>query len=167
MAWNSLSRYFRRPLLEGSRSNTPESVQDEISLEIFNDGWGLTTRWVTFDQHTFRTLKGLLFYPQGDGGLRHGLEVFVQFIDFRKGQEFNNQTLGLTDPCRFFFFWSIILSVQTHICQPLSFAVCHFLFQNPSVVNNLNFADWLFTLFCSALHSLKMHESSPQYDNKD
>lgn len=90
----------------------------------------------------------------------------MQFIDFRKGQEFNNQTLGLTDLSRI-FFWSIILSVQTHISQPLSFAVCQFLFQTLSIVNNLNFAGWLFTLFCSALHSLKMHGSFPQYDNKD
>lgn len=84
----------------------------------------------------------------------------MQFTDFRKGQEFNNQTLGLRDPSRF-FFWSIILNVQTHICQPLSFAVCQFLSQTLSVVNNLNFSGWLFSLFCSALHSLEIHGSFP------
>lgn len=42
-----------------------------------------------------------------------------------------------------------------------------FFFQTLPVVNNLNFAGWLFTLFCSALHSLKMHGSFPWDDNKD
>lgn len=90
----------------------------------------------------------------------------MQFIDFRKGQEFNIQTLGLTDTSRI-FFWSIILNVQTHICQTLSFTVCQFLLQTLSVVNNLNFAGWLLSLFCSALHSLKRHGSFPWEDNKD
>lgn len=85
--------------------------------------------------------------------------LFTYSLVSRRGKNsINNQTLGLTDLNNFFFFVNTQYS-DSNLSVFFFFPVCEFLVPSLFVVNNLNFAGLLFTLFFSALHYLKKHGS--------
>lgn len=115
-------------LLEGSRSNIHLWIC--IKWDLTRDlCWWVGTRYKGRILLT-RTHSGL--WKAFCSALREVVdtamvkEVFVQFLDFRKGQEFNIQTLGLTDTRIIFFLvnntqcWDSHLSDSVFCCLSVS-----------------------------------------------